>query len=56
LEVVQCLVDSCPDALLAKQIGGWLPLHIAAEHAPLEVVHFLAVKCPTALLLKSIKE
>jgi ankyrin repeat protein len=52
LEVVQCLADKCPDALLIKNIDGYLPVHLAAQRASLVVVQYLADMCPDALLVK----
>jgi ankyrin repeat protein len=51
LEVVQCLVDKRPDALLHR----WRPLYIAVEYASPDVVQCLVDLCPDALLVKGKK-
>jgi ankyrin repeat protein len=55
LEVVQCLLEKCQEALLAKSKHGQLPLHLAAERASLGVVQCLADSCPDSLLVKDKK-
>jgi ankyrin repeat protein len=52
LEVVQTLMEQCPDALHFTENGGWLPLHIAAGVASFEVVQCLVDGCPDAILVK----
>lgn len=49
MEVVQFLVNQNSQALREKTNDGFLPLHVAAIHAPLNVVYYLLTMSPQAL-------
>ena len=51
-DVIKCLVEAFPGALLVKDDDGNTPLHIAVRFASVEVVQLLVKKCPDALFEK----